>query len=329
MTPTTLAEQLTKYLTDAHCIEQQALIQMKAAPRLAGDRSVAAVFSEHETETQDHERLIAERLRARGARPSRVKDAAGLVTGVGFAAFAALQPDTPGKLVVHALSYEHMEEAAYNLLGRVAEREGDTETVAVAGRIEAQERDMGDRVADCFDRAAEASLRRVTPDGLREQLTKYLTDAHAIEGQALQLLAAGRKIAGSEEPARAYDEHRRETEEHQRLVTERLRAVGGAPNRLKDAALQMGALNWGAFFAGQPDTPAKLIAFAYAFEHLEIGAYEMLRRVADRAGDAETVQVAEWILAQEKAAADRLHGLFGDALDATLSRRGLAVPATG
>ncbi|HET8977212.1 MAG TPA: DUF892 family protein [Solirubrobacteraceae bacterium] len=67
MPPSTLAEQLTKYLTDAHCIEQQALIQMKAAPRLAGDRSVAAVFSEHETETQDHERLIAERLSARGA----------------------------------------------------------------------------------------------------------------------------------------------------------------------------------------------------------------------------------------------------------------------
>lgn len=188
---------------------------------------------------------------------------------------------------------------------------------------------MGDRVAECFDRAADASLRRVSAEGMPQQVIKYLTDAHAIEGQALQLLARGRKIAGSEEPARAYEEHRRETEEHQRLVTERVRALGGAPNRLKDVALRVGALNWGAFFAGQPDSPAKLIAFAYAFEHLEIGAYEMLRRVAARAGDAETAQMAEAILTQEKAAADRLRGLFGDALDATLSRRGLAVPAAG
>ena len=29
-----------------------------------------------------------------------------------------------------------------------------------------------------------------------------------------------------------------------------------------------------------PDTPGKLAAFVYAFEHLEIGGYEQLARVA-------------------------------------------------
>jgi len=33
MTPSTLDDQLTKYLTDAHSIEQQALAQLKTAPR--------------------------------------------------------------------------------------------------------------------------------------------------------------------------------------------------------------------------------------------------------------------------------------------------------
>jgi hypothetical protein len=46
--------------------------------------------------------------------------------------------------------------------------------------------------------------------------------------------------------------------------------------------MRLGALNWGGFFAVQPDTRAKLAGFAYAFEHLEIGAYELLRRVAQR-----------------------------------------------
>lgn len=34
--------------------------------------------------------------------------------------------------------------------------------------------------------------------------------------------------------------------------------------------------------AAQPDTPPKLAGFAYALEHLEIGSYELLRRVAER-----------------------------------------------
>ena len=36
MSDRTIDEQLTKYLTDAHSIEEQALVQMKAAPRIAG-----------------------------------------------------------------------------------------------------------------------------------------------------------------------------------------------------------------------------------------------------------------------------------------------------
>ena len=41
MTPNNLNEQLTKYLTDAHSIEQQALAQMRSAPKLAGDTQIA------------------------------------------------------------------------------------------------------------------------------------------------------------------------------------------------------------------------------------------------------------------------------------------------
>ena len=54
-------------------------------------------------------------------------------------------------------------------------------------------------------------------------------------------------------------------------------------------------------FGAQPDTPAKLAGFAYAFEHLEIGAYELLRRVAQRAGDVRNQQR----LWQENAESDR------------------------
>ncbi len=320
MTPTDLSEQLTKYLTDAHSIEQQALAQMKAAPKLAGDERIAEVFERHRVETEEHERLVTERLHARDAKPSIVKDAVGTLTGHGFGAFAAANPDTPGKLVVHAYSYEHLEEAAYDLLGKIATRAGDTETVAVARRIEEQEHAMGERVAACFDRAVELALG----DDVEKQLGKYLADAHAIEAQALKLLEKGPKHAGSSELAAAYEEHHSETEEHQRLIGERLRSRDESPSVIKDAVLSLGALNWGTFFAAQPDTPAKLAGFAYAFEHLEAGAYEMLRRVAERAGDTATAEVASRILVQEHAAAQRIRSLFDVALDASLQEQGVA-----
>src|SRR5579875_3642424 len=107
MTPSNLDEQLTKYLTDAHSIERQAAAQLKGAPKLAGDEQLAQIFSDHLKETEEHDRLVSERLDARGASASKVKDAVGALTGLGFAAFAAANPDTPGKLVVHAFSYEH------------------------------------------------------------------------------------------------------------------------------------------------------------------------------------------------------------------------------
>jgi len=56
-----LHDQLTKYLTDAHSIEEQALAQMQAAPQISRDREIAAAFSEHLRETEAHERLVRER----------------------------------------------------------------------------------------------------------------------------------------------------------------------------------------------------------------------------------------------------------------------------
>ena len=88
--------------------------------------------------------------------------------------------------------------------------------------------------------------------------------------------------------------------------------------------MRLGALNWGAFFAAQPDTPGKLLAFAYAFEHLEIGGYEQLRRVAERAGDEETAALVGRILAQEREAADRIAGAFDEAVNASLEAQGVS-----
>jgi ferritin-like metal-binding protein YciE len=321
--PETIEQQLVKHLTDVHSIEEQALQQMRVAPRLARDPELARAFREHIGETEEHERRVRARLEARGADPSKAKDLIARAGGVGMVLFARTQPDTPGKLTAHAYSYEHMELAAYDLLALVAERAGDAETAETARSIREQEAAMAERLAERFDRAVEASLREVGPDDLGEQLNKYLADAHAIEAQAVQLLSLGPKIAGESGLASVMSRHLDETRAQQEAVRERLRQRGGRPSRFKDIALRGGGVNVGGFFGAQPDTPAKLAGFAFAFEHLEIASYEQLKRVAESAGDPDTVALAERIIPEERAAAEAIREQFAPAVEASLEAQGV------
>ena len=295
--------QLVKYLTDVHSIEEQALVQMRAAPGIAGDPRLAEVFERHLAETEVHERRVRERLRELGAEPSMVKDLAGRGGGEGMVLFARSQPDTPGKLAAHAFSYEHMELAAYQLLKRLAERAGDSRTARLAEEIAVEEEQMGDRLAGCFDVAVDASLEGVPDEELPGHLLAYLRDAHAIERQAIRVLRSAVKLAADEELAAALARHLDETRGHLGRLERLLKSRDSGPSAAKDAALELGGVNIGAFFGAQPDTTTKLAGFAFAFEHLEIAAYELLKRVAERAGDEEAAALAEETLAEERAAA--------------------------
>ena len=181
----TLGDQLTKYLTDVHSIEVQALAQLERAPDIAREEGLATAFRDHLEETREQERLVRGQLEERGADTSTLKDLAGRVGGWAMIAFAQINPDTPGKLTAHAFSYEHMELAAYELLARAARRAGDQPVVDPAQRIGAQERAMAERLAAGFDQAVEASLREKEADDIRSELISYLTDAHSIEAQAI------------------------------------------------------------------------------------------------------------------------------------------------
>jgi ferritin-like metal-binding protein YciE len=320
-----IKEQIVKYLGDVHAIEEQALPQVKAAPKIAGDPTIADAFERHIGETENHEQRVRERLEALGGKPNKLKDIAGAASGPAFVLFAKSQPDTPGKLVTHAYSYEHMELAAYEFLSRVAERGHDEETVSMARDIAEQERAMATRLSDNWDRAVEASIAASGEGDIGKQLDKYLADAHAIEAQAIQMLKKAIKVGGDPQLSKSYADHLAETENQQRTVEQRLEARGAAPNAIKDAAMRLGAINWGAFFQFQPDTPAKLAGFSYAFEHLEIGAYEQLRRVAERAGDEATARAAESILREENHAAETLWNGFDRALEASLESLGVTV----
>jgi ferritin-like metal-binding protein YciE len=266
---------------------------------------------------------VRARLQAHGETPSAVKDAAARAGGLGMLFFARAQPDTPGKLTAHAYSFEHLELAAYEMLRRVAERAGDQETAEAADEIAGEEQRMADRLADSFDRVVEASLRELADDAA---LDRYLGDAHAIEQQSIQLLQAAPHIVGDDQLAVLFTDHLAETWEHERRIEERLAVRDANPSMLKDVVMRTGGVNARGFFGVQPDTPAKLAGFAFAFEHLEIATYELLCRVALRAGDMDTAEVAGSILAEERATADRIGRRWGRAIQAALAAQDVAAP---
>lgn len=316
--PNGIHERVTWYLSEACSIEAQGLAQLRMAQGIAIDADLSSIYAEHRIETEVHERIVRDALEARGAKPSEARDAPMLFGGTGFSLFARLQPDTAARLHAHALSYEALEFSFYQLVRRVAERADESEVIELAKRIAANEAQMIERLEARFARVADASLHEASGGDLRQQLCTYLADAHAIEEQAIALLERAPKLAGSERLAIIYEDHLAETREHAEMIAQRLQALGGESSSLQDAALRLGALNWAAFFPGQPDTPGKLACFARAFEHLEIGGYEQLRRFADGAGDEQTARASEWILAQEREASERIAAAFDDAVSASL-----------
>jgi ferritin-like metal-binding protein YciE len=309
----TIDDRLLAYLADMHSVERQALVQMQLAPRLVGG-GLADDFRRHRAETEAHLHLVEERLAAHGADPSRPKDAAGWLGGVGMALFARVQPDTPGKLAFHAHSYEHMELAAYRLLERIAVAAGDDQTAAAARQIGDEEAAMAERIAGRFDQAVTDSLRALGDGDGAAHLDTYLADMHALETQSTRFLEAARSRAGAPALEVVFESHLEETLGQRRRLEERIAARGGRVSRVKDSALGLGGVNLVAFFAAQPDPPPKLAGFAFAFEQLEVGGYGLLARVASRAGDEDTVALAEQARREERTAAAAISGAWDAAL---------------
>ena len=158
----------------------------------------------------------------------------------------------------------------------------------------------------------------MTPEEHKQELVKFLQDAHGMEQQSLQTLQAAVAVAGDPQLESLYQGHIMETQTHLELLKERLEAHGASRSLTKDLGGRLTAGVHGLGIVAGPDTPAKLLAVAYSFEHFEIAMYELLKRVADRVGDSDTVEMAEKILVNERQAAEKLAASYDLALERSL-----------
>jgi ferritin-like metal-binding protein YciE len=153
-----LKEKLADYVEDAHAMEQNDLKMIDSMISTTEDPQVKEMLEDHRRETEEHERRLRERLEAMGRRTSARKQAqavgAALLKGVGDVA----RGDKAGKNARDGYTAEHMEIAAYQLLERLAEKAGDTQTAEVARRNRADEEQMARRIDQSWDRTLEFTL---------------------------------------------------------------------------------------------------------------------------------------------------------------------------
>jgi len=312
-------EELVHFLGDLYSVEQQALAQLKSAPDAInlGDQ-LGNDFRRHHAETEGQAEAVLHRLEELGGSPSTVEDVIMKVGGKGFLLFAKLQPESPGRLVAHAYSYESMEWAGYQMLKRLADAIGDETTERLADRIGAEEAQMMKRLERGFDDAEELSHCGQSSDELQEQVCKHLAEAHALEFQAIKLCERSQQIAGANEMQVLYDRISETSRQHAEQIEQRLSHLRSSPSTLKDGALRMAGLNWSVFFQAQSDTPMKLAAFVYAFLHLQIAGYQLLRRSAERVGNPETQRLCITLLDTKNTQSRQLAEAFGTAVKSTL-----------
>jgi ferritin-like metal-binding protein YciE len=158
---------------------------------------------------------------------------------------------------------------------------------------------------------------------LQEKLVSYISDAAALEQNVEQML--GGMISTTEEPAmkQRLEQHREETRAQRRRLEERLEAHGESTSTMKDVMAKAGAAMKGVLDMGRGDSAGKNARDGYATEHLEIAAYQLLERVATRAGDEQTAAVARQNRQEEESMAKFIEDNWDAVADQSLREEGV------
>lgn len=160
---------------------------------------------------------------------------------------------------------------------------------------------------------------------VHEQLVKHLDEAHAMEHDMLRMLDGLISTTRDPEVLRELEHHRIETQEHAEQMRARLRAHGATPSAVRQLTGIVGALAKLPLDMVRGEKAGRNARDGYAAEHLEIAAYELLKRVAARAGDDETVETCDRILEQERRMVAAIEAEWDRFVDLSLREEGVTV----
>jgi ferritin-like metal-binding protein YciE len=160
---------------------------------------------------------------------------------------------------------------------------------------------------------------------INEQLIKHLDEAHAMEQNVLRMLDGMISTTDDPEILQELEHHKIETEGHALKMKERLRAHGASPSTVRQVGGILGALAKMPLDMVRGEKAGRNARDGYATEHMEIASYELLRRIAQRANDTDTVTACEEIIAQERAMAETIAANWDKFAELSLREEGVVV----
>jgi ferritin-like metal-binding protein YciE len=302
---------LLNHLRDMQAIEFHAQRQLARLAGRAEDEDLAAICGQHLEQTRQHEQRVRELVEAQGHQPSPLEDKTLRAGAIGLRQLAEIAPDTPPRVAIQMFGLEQLEIAGFELLQRIAEREGDRDAAHIAREILEQKRQGVQEVEQRLDRAGELLVEQ-HGDGDRDRpLLGQLTEIHALEEQSLQLLLiATNEVCQDEEFEQLLRGRREQTQEHEQLVTRRIEGHHAHPSAVRD--LHMGTARSGLrdLRAHPPDAYVKLAMNLCCLLHIQAAAYHVLGKVAELSDDRETAEVAEKLQEQKRGAAENVREKF-------------------
>ena len=167
-------------------------------------------------------------------------------------------------------------------------------------------------------------------DKLQQKLADYVEDAHAMEQNDLKMLDSMISTTDDPQMREMIENHREETEEHERRLRERLDAMGRGTSVRKQAQAVGAALLKSVGDQARGDKAGKNARDGYMAEHMEIASYQLLERLAEKAGDTETAEVARRNRADEEEMARRIDASWDRTLELTLEENNISTePVSG
>src|SRR6059036_1681402 len=150
-------------------------------------------------------------------------------------------------------------------------------------------------------------LRRLEPMGqLEEQLIKHIDEAHAMEQNVLRMLDGMISTTDDPEILDALEHHKMQTEGHSDRMKARLDAHDATPSGVKQVGGILQALAKMPLDMVRGEKAGRNARDGFATEHMEIASYELLRRIAQKANDTETVAGCDLIIEQERTMAETI-----------------------
>ena len=154
-----LNEQLNKHIDEAYAMEQNVLRMLDGMIETTEDDEVVAALRDHKLETEQHAARLERRLSERGASPSMVKEAGGVMGALMKSVVDMVRQEKAGRNARDGYATEHLEIASYQLLERVAKKAGDKRTAAVARQNREEEEAMARSIAAKWSKVVDLSLK--------------------------------------------------------------------------------------------------------------------------------------------------------------------------